>query len=87
VLLGEGEEKTGVREGVKVKVGKTNVSRGVGNLKKGLSGSFGFIRPAGLFSQNGKAWLKPGMHSKKKPMMKRNFISRHSVALLCDFAS
>jgi hypothetical protein len=79
VLLFVGEEKSGVREGVKVNVGKTNVSRGVGNLKKGLSGSLGLIRPVGPFSQNGKAWPRPGMANKNSPTMKRNFISWHST--------
>jgi hypothetical protein len=91
VLLGVGEEISGVCEGVKVgvkvRVGNTNVLRGVGILKKGLSGSFGFIRPDGPFNQNGKAWPKPGKANKKHKNTKRNFTMWHSRARLCDFRS
>jgi len=87
VLLAVGEEMTGVIVEVKVLVGKTNVSRGVGILKNGLSGSFGFIRPLGPFSQNGKAWPKPGIASKKHTKAKRDFTMWHSRARLCEFRS
>ena len=87
VLLAVGEEMTGVIVEVKVLVGKTNVSRGVGILKNGLSGSLGFIRPLGPFSQNGKAWPKPGIASKKHTKAKRDFTMWHSRARLCEFRS
>jgi hypothetical protein len=76
VLLGEGEKK-GVDD--MTKVGKTNVSRGVGILKKGLSGSLGFMRPVGPFSQKGNAWPKPGSPDRKITTMKNRFMSRHSA--------
>jgi len=59
--------------GVWTKVGNAKVLRGVGILKKGLSGSLGFDRPRGAFSQNGKAQVMPGMPNKMIPIMKHFF--------------
>jgi hypothetical protein len=58
-------EKTGVL---------TAVLRGVGTPKKGLSGSLGLFRE-GLFSQNGKAWTKPGRPNNRNPITKRHFMA------------
>jgi hypothetical protein len=85
VLLGEGEKVSG--EGSGERPGKTNVSRGVGTLKKGLSGSLGLILPVGPLSQNGKAWPKPGNTSKKNANAKRDFTIWHSRTGLCEFRS
>jgi hypothetical protein len=79
VALGLGVE--GLGEGDSWTTGKVGNGRGVGIRKKGLSGSLGLVRP-GLLSQNGKAWPRTGSVNKKSAMMKRDFISRHSMVTL-----